>query len=165
VALDVSLHHHEKIDGSGYPFNLKGGEISLFAKMGAVCDVYDAITSNRPYKTGWEPSHSIKRMAVNKGHFDESILEAFIKSVGIFPTGSCVLMLSGKVGIVVDQHPASLLTPTVKVFFSTHTMSMIPIEVIDMASVHNNDKIVSYADRVKLNLPDLETIWNSGTML
>jgi len=165
VALDVSLHHHEKIDGSGYPFNLKGGEISLFAKMGAVCDVYDAITSNRPYKTGWEPSHSIKRMAVNKGHFDESILEAFIKSVGIFPTGSCVLMLSGKVGFVVDQHPASLLTPTVKVFFSTHTMSMIPIEVIDMASVHNNDKIVSYADRVKLNLPDLETIWNSGTML
>jgi len=164
AALDVSLHHHEKIDGSGYPFNLKGGEISLFAKMGAVCDVYDAITSNRPYKVGWEPSHSIKRMAVNNGHFDEMILEAFIKSVGIFPTGSCVLMLSGKVGIVVDQHPTSLLTPKVKVFFSTRAMSMIPIETIDLAAARNNDKIVSYADPVKLNLPDLETIWSSSTM-
>lgn len=52
VVLDVCLHHHEKTDGSGYPKGLKADEISLFAKMGAVCDVYDAITSNRPYKAG-----------------------------------------------------------------------------------------------------------------
>lgn len=69
AALDVSLHHHEKIDGSGYPFNLRGGQISLFAKMGAVCDVYDAITSDRPYKPGWELGHSIKRMASNEEAF------------------------------------------------------------------------------------------------
>src|SRR5450830_2144599 len=163
AALDVSLHHHEKIDGSGYPFNLKGNQISLVAKMGAVCDVYDAITSNRPYKPGWEPGHSIKRMANNQGHFDETILEAFIKSVGIFPTGSCVLMQSGKVGIVIDQHPGSLLTPKVKVFFSASTISTNPNEIIDLATTRSGDKITSYADPGKLpNLPNLETIWASS---
>lgn len=48
--IDVCLHHHEKVDGSGYPHGLKGDQISIFARMGAVCDVYDAITSDRPYK-------------------------------------------------------------------------------------------------------------------
>jgi len=164
AALDVSLHHHEKIDGSGYPFNLKGNQISIVAKMGAVCDVYDAITSNRPYKPGWEPGHSVKRMASNQGHFDETILEAFIKSVGIFPTGSCVVMQSGKVGIVIDQHPGSLLTPKVKVFFSAVTMAPLPIEIIDLATTRSGDKIASHADPVKLHLPNLETIWASAAL-
>ncbi|MFJ9534879.1 HD-GYP domain-containing protein [Herbaspirillum sp. NPDC101396] len=165
AALDVSLHHHEKIDGSGYPFNLKGNQISMVAKMGAVCDVYDAITSNRPYKPGWEPGHSVKRMANNQGHFDETILEAFIKSVGIFPTGSCVVMQSGKVGIVIDQHPGSLLTPKVKVFFSALTMAPLPIEIIDLATTRSGDKIASHADPAKLHLPNLETIWASAAIV
>ena len=63
TVLDVCLHHHEKIDGSGYPHRLSGEQISLAARMGAVCDVYDAITSNRPYKRGWDPAESIARMA------------------------------------------------------------------------------------------------------
>jgi HD-GYP domain-containing protein (c-di-GMP phosphodiesterase class II) len=50
----TSLHHHEKIDGSGYPQRLKGSDITLLSRMGAVCDVYDAVTSNRPYKAGWD---------------------------------------------------------------------------------------------------------------
>jgi HD-GYP domain-containing protein (c-di-GMP phosphodiesterase class II) len=58
IPLDVCLHHHEKVDGTGYPHRLNGEQISLHAKMGAVCDVYDAITSNRPYKAGWDPAES-----------------------------------------------------------------------------------------------------------
>ncbi len=162
AALDVALHHHEKVDGSGYPFNLAGEQISLVAKMGAICDVYDATTSNRPYKKGWDPALCIKRMANNEGHFDKHILEAFIKSVGIYPTGSCVLMQSGKVGIIIDQHPKSLLTPIVKVFFSARSMSTIPIEQIDLSSSHCSDKIVSYADTVKLQIPQhhIDLIWS-----
>ena len=65
VPLDVSLHHHEKIDGSGYPFNLKSDGISIMAKMGAVCDVYDAITSNRPTRrAGTRPVRSATWPAV-----------------------------------------------------------------------------------------------------
>ena len=62
-ALDVCLHHHEKVGGGGYPEKLTGEQISLYAKMGAVCDVYDAITSSRTYRNGWEPSESIRKMA------------------------------------------------------------------------------------------------------
>ena len=62
AVLDVALHHHEKFDGTGYPHNLKGDAIGLMARMGAVCDVYDAITSNRPYKKAWGPAESLQRM-------------------------------------------------------------------------------------------------------
>jgi HD-GYP domain-containing protein (c-di-GMP phosphodiesterase class II) len=79
MAKDVCLHHHEKIDGCGYPMGLNIETMSLYAKMGAVCDVYDAITSNRPYKAGWDPAESIKRMAEWKGHFDPTVFQAFVK--------------------------------------------------------------------------------------
>ena len=59
LVIDVCLHHHEKFDGSGYPHRLTGEQISLFARMGAVCDVYDAITSDRPYKKGWDPAEAL----------------------------------------------------------------------------------------------------------
>ncbi|MBL8409568.1 MAG: HD-GYP domain-containing protein, partial [Candidatus Accumulibacter sp.] len=81
IALDVVLHHHEKTDGSGYPKRLKGDDISLFAKMGAVCDVYDAITSDRPYKAGWCPAESLRRMNEwTKGHFEPRVFQAFVKT-------------------------------------------------------------------------------------
>ena len=104
IVLDVCLHHHEKTDGSGYPEGLAGPQISLFAKMGAVCDVYDAITSNRPYKAGWDPAESLRRMAEwAKGHFDIQVFQAFVKSLGIYPIGSLVKLSSGRLGVVVEQ--------------------------------------------------------------
>ena len=63
AVLDACLHHHEKVDGSGYPDKLKGDGISVIARMTAICDVYDAITSDRPYKRGWDPAESLRRMA------------------------------------------------------------------------------------------------------
>ena len=63
IALDVCLHHHERVDGKGYPERLSGDNLTLFARMGALCDVYDALTSNRCYKAGWEPAETIRKMA------------------------------------------------------------------------------------------------------
>ena len=78
------LHHHERVDGDGYPSRLKGEEIHLFARMCAICDVYDAITSTRAYKSGWEPSQSICKMAQSRGtHLDPRIFDAFVRSLGI----------------------------------------------------------------------------------
>ncbi len=117
IILDVCLHHHEKMNGRGYPHQYRDSDISLFAKMGAVCDVYDAITSNRPYKAGWEPGVSLQRMAGWEGHFDVKVFKAFVKSVGIYPIGSMVKLKSGRLAVVIDQNNHALLTPIVKVFF------------------------------------------------
>ena len=165
TVLDVCLHHHEKTDGSGYPKGLKADEISLFAKMGAVCDVYDAITSNRPYKAGWDPAESLRKMAEwAKGHFGEAIFQAFVKSLGIYPIGSLVRLESGRLGVVVEQTEKSLLTPRVKVFFSTKSNTRIPPEVVDLSRPGVRDKIAGREDPAKWNIPDLNELW-AGTAI
>ena len=161
IVLDVCLHHHEKIDGSGYPHRLAGDQISLFAKMGAVCDVYDAITSNRPYKKGWEPAESIRKMAEwSKGHFDQAIFQAFVKSVGIYPTGSLVRLESGRLGVVMDQHATSLLTPRVKVFFMAKSKTPIPQQIIDLSKLVGREKIIGREAPEDWNFPCLEELWS-----
>ena len=160
VTLDVCLHHHEKINGTGYPKKLKADEISIFAKMGAVCDVYDAITSNRPYKDGWEPGVSLQRMAQWTDHFDDRVFKAFVKSVGIYPIGSMVKLKSGRLAVVIDQSPKSLLTPLIKVFFSTKSKSRIKIELIDLSKPHEQDSIVGHENPSAWGINDIHEIWS-----
>jgi putative nucleotidyltransferase with HDIG domain len=161
IALDVCLHHHEKVDGTGYPKQLRGEQISLFAKMGAVCDVYDAITSNRPYKAGWDPAESMRKMAEwANGHFDAQVFQAFVKSLGIYPIGSLVRLTSGRIGVVVDQTGKSLTTPCVKVFFSTKANLRIAPEVIDLAAPGTREKIVAREDPEKWRFADLNELWS-----
>lgn len=157
--LDVVLHHHEKMDGSGYPEGLANEQISRFARMGAVCDVYDALTSNRPYKEGWCPTKAIRLMAGWKGHFDPVVFQAFVKSVGIYPVGTLVRLESGRMGVVLQQLGKSLLQPRVKVFFSTKSMTHIPPEVVDLALPHARDKIVDWEDPEKWEFKNLEDLW------
>ena len=155
MALDVCLHHHEKTDGSGYPHRLAGEAITLHARMGAVCDVYDAITSNRPYKAGWDPAESVRKMADWKGHFDPRVFQAFVKSIGIYPIGSLVRLDSGRLGVVIDQTEKSLLSPKLRVFFSTKSNVRIPPEVVDLSRPEARDKIAGQEDPAKWNFPDL----------
>ena len=160
LVLDVCLHHHEKFDGTGYPHRLAGEQISLFARMGAVCDVYDAITSNRPYKAGWEPAQSIHKMAEwSKGHFDERVFQAFVKTVGIYPTGSLVRLQSGRLGVVLEQHAKSLLTPQVKVFFSAKSKQPIPLEIIDLSALNGRERIVGRESPGDWGFDNLDTLW------
>jgi putative nucleotidyltransferase with HDIG domain len=157
ITKDVCLHHHEKIDGSGYPKGLNGDTMSLFAKMGAVCDVYDAITSDRPYKAGWCPAESIKRMAEWKGHFDPLVFQAFVKSLGIYPVGSLLRLESGKLGVVTEQSEQSLLKPKIRVFFSTRSQAYIKPETIDLA--RSPEKIAGREDAAKWGLKDIDRYW------
>jgi len=161
IALDVCLHHHEKVDGNGYPEKLTNEQISLYAKMGAVCDVYDAITSNRPYKNGWEPAESIRKMAEwSKGHFDPLIFQAFVKSIGIYPVGSLVRLESGRLGVIIEQTEKSLLTPKIKIFFSIKSNSRVAPEIMDLSKPACKDKIASHEDPVKWDIRDIHELWS-----
>ncbi len=157
--LDVCRHHHERTDGKGYPDALAAEDISQIARMSAVCDVYDAITSNRPYKAGWDPAESLARMASWQGHFDQTVLQTFIKTIGIYPTGSLVRMASGKLGVIVEQNPKKLTAPKVKLFFSTKSgMPLQPI-LIDLSESHVRDRIVAREPVENWNFGYLNDLW------
>lgn len=160
LVLDVCLHHHEKVDGSGYPHRLQGGQISLMAKMGAVCDVYDAITSNRPYKQGWDPAESIRKMAEWKGHFDEAVFQAFVKTVGIYPVGALVRLQSGRLAVVMEQNPKALLAPRVKVFFSTKSRLPLPQSIVDLSKIADQDRIVGRESAEEWGFERLDELWS-----
>ena len=157
AVLDVCLHHHEKMDGSGYPERLAGEQVTLLARMGAVCDVYDAVSSNRPYKAGWDPAESLARMASWKGHFDPAVFAAFVKSLGIYPTGSLVRLVSGKLAVVVEQNPQATTRPHVKVFFSTKSNLPLPVQVLDLSK--SGERIAGREPREAWNFPHIEGLW------
>jgi HD-GYP domain-containing protein (c-di-GMP phosphodiesterase class II) len=165
AALEVCLHHHERPDGRGYPHGLSGERLSLLARMGAVCDVYDAITSNRPYKAGWDPAESIALMASWQGQFDPEVFKAFVRSLGIYPTGSLVRLASNKLAVVVEQNAERLTAPVVRAFFSTTSNMGVPPRLIDLARPGCADRIVGREDPAKWGFKQLDELWVEGDVL
>lgn len=159
IALTVARHHHERTDGSGYPDRLAGEDISLYARMAAVCDVYDATTSNRPYKDAWQPAYTLRKMAEwSRNQYDTRVFHAFVRTVGIYPIGTLVRLKSGHLGVVLDQNEAALLTPRVKVFFAIAKGHRIPARVVNLAE--DDDEILSHEDPVTWGIKDLPSLWS-----
>ena len=159
IALEVCLHHHEKMDGSGYPDGLAGEQISLHARMGAICDVYDAITSDRPYKRGWCPAESLQKMTQwCLGHFDPALFGAFVKCMGIYPVGTLVRLKSGFLAVVVDHRSGkALVKPLVRVFFCTSTKAPVTPRLLDLAAP--GDAIFGREDAAPWGITDLAQYW------
>lgn len=159
AVLEACYSHHEKIDGSGYPRGLRQEQISLLSRMAAVCDVYEALTSDRPYKQGWGPAETVQRMAQWKGHFDPRVFQAFVRSVGIYPVGSLVRLNSGRLAVVIEQNEQSLLVPKVKVFYSTKSGMHIEQAVVNLAAAHCNDAIAARESAEDWDFKDLDSLW------
>ncbi len=159
TVLDVVLHHHEKLDGSGYPQGLRNEAISLMARMGAVCDVYDAITSIRSYKRACSPAESLRLMASWEGHLDASVLRAFVLCIGIYPVGELVRLESDCLGVVLEQGEDSPLTPLVRVFFDARTRESVPLKDIDLAASDCADRIVGLEPAEVWSFPHLDRLW------
>ena len=150
LALELCLRHHEKIDGSGYPGGLKGEDLSLAARMGAICDVYDAVTSNRPYKRAWTPCEALTEMRKWEGHFDPVLLDRFADSLGIYASGTLVRLSTGELAIVVGSAGAAGEDVVVRAFFDCDALA--EIEPVDRA-------IAPSAEHPRIIGRDSPTFW------
>lgn len=147
IALDVAGQHHERYDGTGYPNRLKGEEISLYGRMGAIVDVYDAITSDRVYHKGMAPTAALGRLLEwSKYHFDPVLVRTYVKCVGIYPTGSLVRLESGRLAIVREQHAEKMMQPKVQlIYHSVHKRYLKP-EMLDLARPGCQDRITGHEE-------------------
>ncbi|MBS4099603.1 MAG: HD-GYP domain-containing protein [Sulfuricella sp.] len=153
TAILVAGQHHERFDGTGYPDKLKGSEISEVGQMASIVDVYDALTSNRVYHKGMEPTDALKKLFEwSKFHFNEELVQQFIRVIGIYPTGSLVSLESGLLAVVVKPGEQSLLKPLVRIIFDPRTGFVSPRDV-DLADRHSTEKVVGHElpDKWKIN--------------
>lgn len=151
TALDMTLQHHERMDGRGYPLGLKGEQISLIGQMASIVDVYDALTSVRVYKQAWEPAVTLKSLLQwCPNQFNRTLVERFIKCLGIFPVGSLVELESGRVGIVIEQGEDSL-KPRLKIIYNTRLQGYVRVTELDLARV-GEDKIKSVRSPAELGI-------------
>lgn len=120
------LYHHERFDGNGYPENLNGKDITLFARIIAVADVYSALTSKRPYREAYSPAEAIEYIMGNADRqFDNDVVIAFLSVISPYPVGSCVKLSSGETAVVADQNSSNPLRP--KVFLMDNPTVMIDL--------------------------------------
>lgn len=144
VAVDIAAYHHERLDGLGYPFGLKGDDIPQHVRMIAIVDVYDALTAKRVYKDGMNPINAFKIIKDDTPNcFDTELVNQFIKCIGIHPVGTLVKLKSQKLGIVSQSNFDNPLKPWVKTFYSAKHHHHTEVKDINLADKHNQDELES----------------------
>jgi HD-GYP domain-containing protein (c-di-GMP phosphodiesterase class II) len=151
--LNVIANHHERLDGSGYPAGKSNDEITTYGRMAAIVDTYDALTSSRPHRDALNPTAALKQLlSKHTAKLDQSLIQQFIKCIGVHPVGSLVKMASGKLAIVVSANKEDPLKPKVMTFYQVKTGAFSETKMMDLR--HINDEIESSVrpEEFKLNL-------------
>ncbi len=132
--IDAVYEHHERTDGSGYPRGLNGEQISLGGRLVSIADVYDALTSDRPYRDGDPPKEVLRYMyKLSASDFDPDLLQQFIQSIGIYPVGSLVRLQSGFLAIVVESAKEDITKPVVLLVYDTKRKRTIQPRKLDLS--------------------------------
>ena len=153
VVRDVLANHHERMDGSGYPRGKSGDYLSVYARMAAIVDSYDAMTSERPWRRGMSPTQALKRLlASSQGLLDQSLVQQFIRCVGVHPVGSLVKLKSGKLAIVVRSNKVDPLCPVVMSFYSVRTNMYNEVKRLDLSKVQDEIETSVRPEEFKINL-------------
>jgi putative nucleotidyltransferase with HDIG domain len=143
--LDVVLQHHERLDGSGYPQQLRDGELSVPGQMAAIVDAYDAMTSDRVYQRLKEPTEALQILMEKSGRlFNRELVQKFIRGLGIYPVGSLVKLESELLAVVIEQRRDDLLRPKIRTIFCTKAENFVSPKDIDLAEPGSIDRIVSF---------------------
>lgn len=117
ITADIALQHHERWDGRGYPGRLKGNNINIFARIVTICDIYDALTSNRVYRGRILPHEAAEYIISNNGVIaDPALTKYFVQNVAVYPVGAIVLLSTGEIGRVSQVHDSMPLRPVIDVF-------------------------------------------------
>ena len=153
VALDVCLHHHERLDGSGYPFGLAGDAVSQAARMAAICDVYEAMTTDRAYRKGMPPGAALAHMDGAFDEFDARLLFQFMRSIGVFPAEKLVRLRSNRLALVLRSNRTDRL-PVARAFYSTTDTEFIGYEDVVLSESFNDEQAISPEDPAKWFLND-----------
>lgn len=133
VSKDISLMHHEKLDGNGYPRGLKGDEIPIHGRMSCIVDIFDALTAARCYKEAMSPAAAFKiLLSLTPFHLDQALVYEFIRCVGVYPVGSLVELSDGRVGIVWEAKNRDALHPKVKCFYSNRHKLYTEVTMVDL---------------------------------
>ncbi|AMQ89466.1 HD-GYP domain-containing protein [Marinobacter sp. LQ44] len=153
AAVDVAYNHHERLDGKGYPRSLKAAQIPYFAKIVAIIDTYDAITSNRVYDTCRSSMTALEIIYKHRGaQFDGELAEEFIRFIGIYPPGSLVELQTGELAVVTEANPRNRLRPRVLLVTSPDKSRLAELKALDLALALADEKNALYA--IKRELPD-----------
>jgi HD-GYP domain-containing protein (c-di-GMP phosphodiesterase class II) len=142
LSLEVAALHHEKLDGTGYPYNIPKEKITKYGRMIAICDIFDALTANRCYKEGYShiKAFSILRGLAQKEHLDQRLVDLFIKCMGIYPVGSLVELSSNKLAIVESRNDGDPINPNVRSFYNSLDGRYVMAEDINLSD--NEDFII-----------------------
>jgi HD-GYP domain-containing protein (c-di-GMP phosphodiesterase class II) len=159
IPLDITLHHHERRDASGYPDQQGEGTISELAQMSAIVDVYDAITADRCYHKGVSAAEALRKIYEwSKFHFNPVYAQEFMRCVGIYPVGTMVMLESGRLGVVIEPHETNLLAPKVNVFFDTRRNTYIKPQTVDLS------RALGFGGGDKIVRPESPQKWNVDCM-
>lgn len=139
--LDIVAYHHERFDGSGYPGGLLGDRIPAFARIAAIVDTYDAVTSDRAHSSAVSPANAIKLLyKCRHQEFQAEFVEAFIQAVGIYPAGSIVELTTGEVGVVVSESRTWRLKPKVMLLLDDRKFRLAEPRMIDLSGMASEEE-------------------------
>lgn len=134
LSVAVVLEHHERFDGTGYPYRMAGEEISAAGRMAAIVDTYDAMTSDRPYRPAISPPVALRQLfEESERQFDPALVTAFVRTLGVYPVGTLVLLESGHLAVVDAINPVNSLTPLVRVIYHTGRRQYVSPVAVDLS--------------------------------
>lgn len=137
LSAHIALQHHERLDGSGYPRGLKGNDIHEYARIVAICDVFDAMSTSRQHRQAFLPHDSLEYlMAGSVNVFDPSLVTLFLKNVAVYPIGLTVTLNNGQTAVVVQVNPEYPQRPKVRPIPATDGTLLDRTEDIDLTKQH-----------------------------